>query len=154
MTYRVEIVDAIDEDSFLHIYNSNKEEIVENSGYEDYDRLLLNCSRPEVFKAAGIENSTSDIVAYACGIVDDTRMWHMPNITSVSPGVFKALSGDPMHKLMSDNNISRVKTWCKRGSSMETFVSNSLDRPDLYDPGSPRDYDDEFVNIIVGLKVV
>ena len=154
MTYRVEIVDAIDEDSFLHIYNSNKDETVENSGYEDYDRLLLNCSRPEVFKVAGIDNSSGQIVAYACGILDENRMWHIPNIVSLSPSVFMALSGDLMHKLMFDNNIPRVKTWCKRGSNMETFVSNSLNRTDLYDPGAARDLDEDFVNIIVGIKVI
>ena len=152
MTYRVEVVSSIDEDAFLAIYNANKDEIVANSGYEEYERLLLQFKNDGVFIVAGIDNDTNEHVGYASGVVSKIN-WHLTNIVAKSPAVFMALSGDLMHSIMLENKIAAVHTWCKKDSSMFDTVQASFNRPDLYLADPPVKRDEDFYNIKLHLIV-
>ena len=150
MTYRVEVVTSVNEESFLSIYNSNKTAIITNSGYEEYERLLMQFKMDGSFIVAGIDNDTNNHVAYGSGVLNN-GVWHLTNIITKSPTVFMELSGDLMHTLMLENNISTVKTWCKKDGTMLNFVQASSNRPDLYRANEPVYCDEDFVNIFVDL---
>lgn len=133
MTIReFEIVDQVDQDALLRVWNCCKDDIIANNGPITYEQMLFKFTeKGSMF----MEGKTDGVISfYIAGVLNvSTRTYTITNALAETPGEFVTYAADLLYNKLKEANIHHIVIWgLKDNTTIMDIVDNKFARDDLY----------------------
>lgn len=134
MTIReFEIVDQVDQDALLRIWNGCKDNIIANNGPITYEQMLFKFTeKGSMF----MEGKTDGVISlYIAGVLNvRTRTYTITNALAETPSEFVAWPADLLYNKLKEANIHHIVIWGLKDNTplMDIVDAKKFGRDDLY----------------------
>ncbi|QDP52891.1 MAG: hypothetical protein Unbinned4512contig1001_29 [Prokaryotic dsDNA virus sp.] len=140
--YTVSKIVNIDGTTFDSIYESNKTQLVQNIGYDDIDNL-----RRTFEDTVGVEkiffqavDDNDNVVAYFAGLPEGNTAFMYNMVTKTTDTLAQTVESSA--SILKSLGYTHVDFCVKDGTATQTYCKNSMNRPELYEYLSERDFGD------------